>query len=373
LNKDKTTHENTFDALMDAAVDAIVLIDRNGVIERFSTAAEAMFGYEEDEVLGKNVKMLMPQPHRGRHDDYIRTYRETGRAGIIGHGREETALRKNGETFPILLTVGVFRQPGGRKFVGFIRDLSEARAAEARVRQLEGRLANSDRLVALGELTAGIAHEINQPLTAISAYADAARAMMERDQKPSVDEMHFICQRIAEQSLRAAEVVRRMRNLARSGSLVKGRHDVNEIVRNVLLLFEHEVKNTNFTLEYEAAPDLPRPYVDDVQIQQVLVNLVRNSLDALTEAGRSEGRIDISARKEDSCLKISVSDNGPGISEENRERLFDAFFTTRPQGIGLGLSICRRIATAHGGGLRHEPRAGGGSRFTLGLPLESIG
>lgn len=373
MNRDRTAHENTFDALMEAAVDAIVLIDRNGIIERFSAAAEAMFGYEEGEVLGKNVKMLMPQPHRGRHDGYIRTYRETGRAGIIGHGREENALRKNGETFPILLTVGVFRQPDGRKFVGFIRDLSAARAAESRVRQLEARLANSDRMVALGELTAGIAHEINQPLTAISAYADAARAMMERDRKPSVDEMHFICQRIAEQSMRAAEVVRRMRKLVRGGSLVKGRHDINEIVKNVLLLFEHEVKNTNFTLEFKPATGLPQVYVDDIQIQQVLVNLVRNSLDALNEADCSEGQIVISARKEDSCLKISVADNGPGISEENREHLFDAFFTTRPQGVGLGLSICRRIATAHGGGLKYEPRPGGGSRFTLGLPLESIG
>lgn len=373
MNPVPETHYSTFDALMDAAVDAIILIDRAGVIERFSRAAVEMFGYAEEEVVGKNVSLLMPSPHRERHDDYLRRHRETGHAVIIGHGREETALRKNGERFPILLSVGVFRQAGGRKFVGFVRDLSETRAAEERVRQLEARLANSDRLVALGELTAGIAHEINQPLTAIAAYADAGRSMIQRREQPPAEEMHSICERIAEQSRRAAEVVRRMRGLVRGGAVVKRRHDINEIVNNVLLLFDHELKRTGILMGYAGPESVPPLYVDDVQIQQVLVNLVRNSLDALEEADAANGQVIIEARLDEDQLAVTVMDNGPGIDEKNRARLFDAFFTTRPQGIGLGLSICKSIATAHGGSLRFSDRPGGGSRFTLELPLGSIG
>lgn len=373
MNRRAEQGDNTFDALMDAAVDAIILIDRNGLIERFNRAAIEMFGYEESEVRGQNVSMLMPKPHRGRHDGYLANYRQTGNAAIIGRGREETALRKNGETFPILLTVGEFRQKDGRKFVGFVRDLSESRAAQAQVRQLESQLAHADRLVALGELTAGIAHEINQPLTAIAAYADAGRSMIDREDEPSLDDLHSICERIGEQSRRAAKVVQRMRGLVRSGTAVKARHDINKIIKNVLLLFEYEANRSGIDIHFEPESQLPAIFVDDVQIQQVLVNLVKNSLDALVEFGREGGRVTINAVRHETDLEVSVSDNGPGVSEQNLAHLFDAFFTTRAQGVGLGLSICKSIATAHGGKLRHSRTAEGDCRFTLSLPLESIG
>ena len=373
MNSQAERGGNTFDALMEAAVDAIILIDREGLIERFNRAAVEMFGYEESEVRGRNVNMLMPQPHRARHDGYLSRYRETGQAAIIGSGREETALRKNGETFPILLTVGEFRQKDVRKFVGFVRDLSESRAAQVKVRQLEAQLAHADRLVALGELTAGIAHEINQPLTAIAAYADAGRAMTERDGASAPGDMKSICERIGKQSRRAAEVVQRLRRMVRSGTVVKARHNINKILSNVLLLFEYEANRTGIQIEYDPVPSLPAIYVDDVQIQQVLVNLVKNSLDALVDSGSQDGRITIVAGREGAELNVAVTDNGPGVSEQDREHLFEAFFTTREQGVGLGLSICKTIAAAHGGKLNYSRPAEGGCRFTLSLPLESIG
>ena len=373
MNVPSDTGTGTFDALMEAAVDAIILIDREGVIERFNPAAESMFGYREDEVAGRNVRILMPEPHRGRHDGYISRYRETGQAAIIGRGREETARRKNGETFPILLSVGVFRGEHGRKFVGFVRDLTQSLAAREQVRQLEAQLAHADRLVALGELTAGIAHEINQPLTAIAAYADAGRSMINRKGDPPREDMHSICERIGEQSRRAAEVVQRLRRLVRSGTVVKSRQDINKIIKNVLLLYEYEIKNTDIKIEFTPEDNAPELFVDDIQIQQVLVNLVRNSLDALAGAESEGGKIRFEIVQTGSDLEVAVSDNGPGISEANRSRLFEAFFTTKPKGVGLGLSICRSIATAHGGSLRYSPVNGGGSRFTLSLPLESIG
>ena len=363
----------SFDALMEAAVDAIILIDRAGIIERFNPAAVAMFGYEESELVGRNVSILMPEPHHGRHDSYLARYRETGRASIIGRGREETALRKNGESFPILLSVGEFRKEGGRKFVGFVRDMSEARDAQQQVRQLEDQLLHADRLVTLGELTAGIAHEISQPLTAIAAYADAGRSMMDRSGEPPGDDMHSICERIGEQSRRAAEVVQRLRKLVRSGTVTKANHDINIIIKNVLLLFEYEVKRRNITIDFTPIEPEQRLYVDEIQIQQVLVNLVKNSLDALTHAGRDDGRVDIALARMGAELQVSVSDDGPGIADEHIESLFDAFFTTKPLGVGLGLSICKSIAVAHGGRIRYSRPKTGGSRFTLSLPLESIG
>jgi two-component system sensor kinase FixL len=367
-------HRNsTFDALMEAAVDAIIIISREGRIERFNRAAEILFGYTEEEAIGQNVKMLMPEPHRSQHDGYLAQYRKTGDAAIIGRGREETAVKKSGETFPILLTVGEIRQVSGRRFVGFVRDLTESRAAEERVRRLEDRLLHADRLVTLGELTAGIAHEINQPLTAIAAYADAGRSMVDRNAVTPREEMHSICERIGEQSRRAAEVVQRLRKMVRSGRVSKSRHKINDIIQNVLLLFEYEIKKLGISLQFSPLKnDLP-VYVDEIQVQQVLVNLVKNSMDAISDSGQQDGRVDITVERRKSELEISVEDNGPGISPADRDKLFEAFFTTKEQGVGLGLSICRSIATAHGGNLRYAEAAGGGSRFSLRLPLEHIG
>jgi two-component system sensor kinase FixL len=370
-----TAHTATgpLDALMEAAVDAIVIIDDRGMIQRFNPAAEAMFGYQEAHVKGRNVALLMPEPHRSRHDGYLERYARTGEAAVIGKGREETGLRSNGETFPMQLSIGEVRQPDEHWFVGIIRDVTEMRQARAQVRHLEEQLLHADRLVILGELTAGIAHEINQPLTAIAAYADAGSTIIDRiDEAPAAD-MHSICERIGGQARRAAEVVQRLRGLVRSGTSAKGHHDLNEIIRNILLLFEYEIKKTNTELRFLPLESLEKLYVDDIQIQQIMVNLIKNSLDAINEAGQNDGQIEIHIRKEGQEVLVSVTDNGPGVPEIHRPRLFDSFFTTKPKGVGLGLSICKSIAAAHGGTLHHEQPGEGGSRFTLSLPLRFIG
>jgi two-component system sensor kinase FixL len=361
------------DALMDAAVDAIIIIAENGLIERFNRAAEAMFGYLESEVRGRNVSLLMPELHRSRHDGYLQRYRRTGEAAVIGKGREETALRKSGETFPIQLTVGEIQQPGQHGFVGIVRDISEVRQAQEQVRHLEEQLLHADRLVILGELTAGIAHEINQPLTAIAAYADAGSTLIDRVEDAAAADMRSICERIGGQARRAAEVVQRLRGLVRGGTVSKRRHDLNQIIRNILLLFEFEIKKTKTELLFFPLDSLQDLYVDEVQIQQILVNLVKNSLDAIGETGQLDGRIEIRAEIVDTEVLISVTDNGPGVAQKYRSRLFDSFFTTKPKGVGLGLSICKSIAAAHGGSLRYEQPEQGGSRFTLALPLSFIG
>ncbi len=364
---------SAIDALMDAAVDAIIIIDSQAHIKRFNLAAEQMFGYREQEVRGHNVKLLMPEPHHSLHDGYIQRYGETGKAAIIGQGREVIGLRKDGEEFPMMLSVGEIEQSDDELYVGIIRDLSDMHAAQEKVRQLEEQLLHADRLVILGELTAGIAHEINQPLTAIAAYADAGRKIIDRNATPPRKEMDFICERMGEQSRRAAEVVQRLRKLVRSGTVSKSKHDINQIIRNTLLLFEYEIKRTNIELTFYPLESLQLLYVDEIQIQQILVNLVKNSLDAISEAGLTGGRIEIRIRESGPVVEISVIDNGPGVSVADQDKLFDSFFTTKPKGVGLGLSICKSISAAHGGNLRYRQSDISGSTFTLSLPLEFIG
>lgn len=364
---------NAFDALMDAAVDAIIIIDVNGLIRRFNRAAEKIFGYSEVDVIGRNVNVLMPEPDHSRHDDYLLHYTSTGTRKIIGKGREVRGLKQDGSTFPMFLSVGEIRQDGGNRYVGIIKDLSEVRKTQEQVRQLEEQLLHADRLVILGELTAGIAHEINQPLTAIAAYADAGRNIMGRQKEQPSGEVNTICERISEQARRAAEVVQRLRKLVRSGTVSKARHDINQIIRNTLLLFEFEVKRHNVELLFHPVKNLQSLFVDEIHIQQILVNLVKNSLDAISLTGQQDGRIDIRVKKAGQDVLISVTDNGPGVPEADQKNLFQSFYTTKPTGVGLGLSICKTIAGAHGGSLRYSKPKTGGSRFTLSLPLEFIG
>jgi two-component system sensor kinase FixL len=364
---------NAFDALMDAAVDAIIIIDNHGTIQRFNQAAQRLFGYGEPQMLGHNIKLLMPEPYRGQHDAFLDRYAKTGKAAIIGKGRQVTGLKSDGLKFPMFLSVGEIRQEGGSQFVGIIKDLSAEQETREQVRLLEEQLLHADRLVILGELTAGIAHEINQPLTAIAAYADAGRKIISRQAEFSAGDIHSICERIGEQSRRAAEVVQRFRKLVRSGTVSKASHDINQIISNTLLLFEFEIKRMNIELNFYPIESLRSLYVDEIHIQQILVNLVKNSIDAITLAGQQDGRIEIRIKKVASDVLISVSDNGPGVPALNRSRLFESFFTTKPKGVGLGLSICKTIAGAHGGSLKYKEPKNGGSKFTLSLPLEFIG
>jgi two-component system sensor kinase FixL len=369
---DKTL-TGALDAVMDAAVDAIIIIDEDGAIRRFNRAASKMFGYTEEEMQGEKVNRLMPEPHRSRHDSYLTRYDETGVAAVIGQGREEMGRRSDGTVFPMHLSVGEIRHGGRHGYVGFIRDLSELHESQEQLRQLEEQLLHADRLVILGELTAGIAHEINQPLTAIAAYADAGCKLIEQIEDTETRNLKSVCERIGGQARRAGEVVQRLRDLVRSGKVAKARHDFNELVQNILLLFEFELKRTGTDLVFYPVENFEPMYVDEIQIQQILVNLVKNGLDAIAEAGRRDGRVEIRVEQEGMEVRISVTDNGPGVPEALRPKLFESFFTTKPKGVGLGLSICRNIAAAHGGTLHYEQPPDGGSRFVLTLPLRFIG
>ncbi len=374
MNRNSITDlANPLDVLMDAAVDAIVIFDSTGKILQFNRAAQELFIYSAEEACGRNVSLLMSDPGSIGHDKYMQRYLDTGQGRLTRMVLEETGVKSDGSTFPLTLSVGEVQGDRGSRFISIIHDLSEKRAGEAKVRQLEEQLLHADRLVILGELTAGIAHEINQPLTAIAAYADAGKHLMQRSGNGSPDNIHVICEKIAEQSRRAAEVVQRLRKLVRTGNVSKARHNINEIINNTILLFDYEIKKKLLKLDFSPVDSVDILYVDDIQIQQILVNLVKNGLDAMSASGQQDRRITIRVINVGKVVDIAVQDNGPGVSQADRKHLFESFFTTKPKGVGLGLSICKNIAAAHGGNLRYESPAEGGSRFILTLPLEHIG
>lgn len=369
----KILNEGPLDALLEAAVDAIIISDEKGFVLRFNSAAQRMFGLAEEDVLGQNLRVLMPEPFRSHHDQYMAAHRQGGPANIIGFGREIAGLRSDGQVFPMHLSVGLIEGAEKARYVGIIRDLSEEKATQDMVRELTAQLAHADRLVMLGELTAGIAHEINQPLTAIAAYADAGGRLLKRSEDEVAPGLAEICQRIAEQARRAGDVVTRLRKLSYKGELTRGQHNLQALLAHVLLLFEHELKHSEVRLITECEPGLPDLYVDEIQVQQVLVNLIKNSMDALKSAGTGNPEIRVCISQVENQLDLVVRDNGPGVSPEVERRLFEPFFTTKPSGVGLGLSICRNIAIAHGGDLSYCRADGGGAEFRLSLPLELIG
>jgi two-component system sensor kinase FixL len=361
--------EARLDAVMKAAVDAIVMIDERGRIELFSAAAERMFGWEARDVVGRDVSILMPEPFRSEHDGYIGHYLETGIPRIIGIGRQVTALRRDGTSFPVELSVGEIASFGeGRRFVGLVRDVTAKVRAEEEVRAHRDRLAHVTRLSTLGEMAAGIAHEVNQPLTAISSYAQALLRRLRRDPECPRERLDTV-ERIVEQALRAGEVLGRLRSFARKGETTRARCDVGRLVTDVLRLAEVDQRHHGASIDVEIADDLPPVRADEIQIQQVVLNLVRNGLEAMGDGAGGPKRLTVQAlRSAADRVQVRVTDRGSGLSPEARDQLFHPFFTTKPDHLGIGLSISHSIVTAHGGALTFEPNPGGGSVFAFTLP-----
>jgi two-component system sensor kinase FixL len=355
-------------ALLDAAVDAIVMIDEQERITTFNAAAERLFGHKAEEAIGRGVELLMPEPHRSAHRGHVRRYLETGEPHIIGIGRETVAMRANGETFPISLSVGEARGPNGRRFVAFIRDLSSQRAAEQRVRGLETRLSQVGRFNLMGEMAAGIAHEINQPLSAIANYAQAAKRLLEREQ-PGMQQLSDVCRKIEEQALRAGRVLENLRKFIRKQEIRAEPIDVNRVVADVLSLIEADAHAEGMRVSTRYAERLPAVRANAVQLQQVVLNLTRNAVDAMRDAtARDHGIAIATERSERGGVKISVADHGPGVARQLGENIFHPFVTTKREGLGVGLAISRTIVQSYGGSLSYRDNPGGGAIFVVELP-----
>jgi two-component system sensor kinase FixL len=484
-------------ALLDACVDAVIIVDHRGSVENYNPAAERLFGYGAAEVIGRNISMLMPEPDRSRHDGYLRRYIETRQPHVIGVGRLVEALHRDGSTFPASLAIGQIGGTEPPRFVGFLHDLSERRAheqqierqetllreaqriaqignfemhqparwgdhgseelhrilglspdkpfslrdlgerlrpadrerfagalrqllaepapadmdaeyqlqrddgetrhvqlnlhvatapdgavrhvgtlhditdrrrAQDRMRETQERLTHVARLSTMGEMTNGLAHELNQPLTAIAMYAQAAERLMTQAH-PGEEDVISALHQIATQALRAGEIIRRLRAMVKNRETREEVVDLNELLRGLVILAEADARLHSVHLRLDLAATPLRVMADPIQLQQVLLNLVRNAIEAVQDLETPRRTVSLrTAAMPAGDAEVSVSDLGPGVDAGIRDRLFDAFFTTKPEGTGLGLAISRSIIENHGGRLAQRPAEPVGSCFYFTLP-----
>lgn len=487
--------EGELNGIFTAAAQGMIIADAHGIIRRFNPEAEKIFGYRADEVVCTSLNCLMTDRDRHQHDTYMQRYLKTGKAHIIGIGREVYGRRRDGTEFPLYLAVGELPDTGGgRQFIGILRDISKEKAMEAALRvseqelrlmienapigvitldgeghvqyanaallrmlgvmvdDIEGSsfeswiipddqelfrqfrqkvlmhragsaielrlrppggellhvglhgglvdtplrgpmitahvinrtpqvlaeqeasahreaLAQVDRLNTLGEMASGIAHEINQPLTAIATYAQAIRRMME--QLPAMPpEMHEALEQMSTQAERAGEIIHRMRGYVRKRAIAYEATDLNECLRSIVKLAMSNVRENEGHIHLELNAGLPRVTIDSVQIQQVVMNLILNALDAMKMVAPEHRKIVVRThRPAPDCVQVDVADRGPGLSSSVANVLFTPFVTTKAGGMGLGLPISLSIITAHGGKFWHAPNPGGGMCFSFTLPV----
>jgi two-component system sensor kinase FixL len=490
--------EREFQAVLDAAVDAVVLFDNDGRIDLLNHAGERMFGYNEEEVVGLKVNILLPEPYRSQHDDYLRHYVEAGEPRMIGGGRELLAKRRDGSEFSAELAIGRVKGTDPPRFVGFIRDItvrrnaeealrrSEAqltiaqeianlgnyvvhfdgkyedywsphlyrvlgrrygerfigvydylepmvhaadralwqqtrdeldagaksadieyriihpdgslryvhhiaqttrspdgrvlrqvgtlhditdrRRAEDEARQMQDRIAHFGRISTMGEMAAAIAHEVNQPLTAIATYAQACQRLIANGEA-SEEEIGAALEQIGMQALRAGEVIRRLRSFVKNREVRRELIEASRLLDDVQALAQTDARHHGVRIRIESAYPTPQVQADTVQIQQVILNLVRNSIDAMQGIPETQREIALRTRLDsEGDVEFMVADRGSGVDTTSMEELFNPFFTTKPGGTGLGLSISRSIVRAHGGKLWCSANPGGGARFFFTLP-----
>ena len=362
------TREAHLQSILATVPDAMVVIDERGQILSFSAAAERMFGFAEAEVVGENVSMLMPSPDREKHDGYLGNYMKTGERKIIGIGRVTTARHREGYTFPIELSVGEARIGDQRIFTGFIRDLTERQHTELRLQDLQSELAHVGRVSEVGTLASALAHELNQPLTAIANYCEAARDLLASP--PDDDTLEVIREALddaARQSVRAGQIVRRLRDFITYGQTERKVESLPRLIAEANALGLVGSREHGIEVDVELHPHAQNVLVDRIQIQQVLLNLIRNAIDAMIDSRVKQ--LTISARPDgDDFVQVSVGDSGQGISADVAEHLFQPFVTSKDHGMGIGLSICRTIIEAHGGRIWFESPAGAGTTFHFTIP-----
>lgn len=375
MNQPQSNKQSRLEAILNNAVDAIITIDEQGLVESANPATESLFGYEAAEIVGRNVNMLMPSPYHEEHDGYVRNYVEGGPRKIIGIGREVTGRRKDGSVFPMHLAVSEFHDDGRRLFTGIVRDISDLKEAESRLRDLnddlevlvrdrtqelreaQAELVKKEKLATLGQVSGGIAHEIRNPLNAVKTsiyYLSNART-------PTPEKTNEHLDRIDRQVTLIDNVVTALSDVAKLPDPNRTPLDLTtalpQIARAVGL-------PPNIEVQWQFDDGLPHVIVDEFQIPIVFKNLIRNARDAMQDGG---GTITIEATAEGEHVDISVADTGVGIAPDQLQKIMEPLYSTKARGMGLGLAITRAIVKKNSGQLTVESTEGEGSKFTVRL------
>ena len=355
-------------SILDTSPDAILTIDEEGLVESFNAGATRLFGYAPAEIIGQNVKALMPSPYHEEHDGYLAHYKATGEKRIMGSARVVVGLRRDGTTFPIELSVGEVWIGQRRLFTGFVHDITEHQGAKLRLQELQSELLHVSRLSAMGQMASALAHEVNQPLAAIANYMSAATRMLEPVDHPQTARIRDMVDKAAAQAKRAGAIVHRLRDFVEKRQTVRSGENLNRVVEEAIALSLIGSGEANIKVMTQFDPLLPIISVDKVQIQQVLVNLIRNAVEAMQTVQIRILTVATTPQTE-SFVQVAISDTGPGLPEEIANRLFEPFMTTKATGMGMGLTICHAIIEAHQGAIWAQPNDGAGVTFRFKLPV----
>jgi PAS domain S-box-containing protein len=362
--------EQRYRVMVETASDAVVCMDENGAILLANPATARVFGYEPAELTGKPLTVLMPEFLRKMHESGLRRYLATGQRHINWQGTELTGLRKNGQEFPVEISFGEVTADGHRIFTGFVRDISERKQAEelrASLQATQLELAQVSRLTTMGELAASIAHEVNQPLTAVTNNANAClRLLANSSLDPEV--LRQVLEEIVSDGNRASAVLARIRAFIKKGPAVRQEVDINDVIQEVLALVGLELRKNRISVERQLTKTLPHVLADRVQLQQVLLNLIMNAVEAMAVVTDGRRMLSVQSQVDESGdVMVMVRDSGTGLGSEG-DRVFNPFFTTKSNGMGMGLPISRSLVESHGGRLWATPNSPHGAIFSLTLP-----
>ncbi len=356
------------DAVVNSMVEAVITTDNKGLIQSFNEAAQKMFGYAFDEVKDKNATILMPHPCSENHEQYVAEYLKTKQKHIIGIGRELTAKHKDGTIIPIHISISEIYNCDNLMFVALIRDITQQLASEEQARLHTEQLAHSHRLNSMGEMAAGIAHEINQPLTAISLFSQTAKNFC---QLGKYEKLPVLFEKLSQQALRAGQVLERVQVMTRQGDKQKEVVDCKALVGEVRHLAESEARLRDINIRVGSCDYAINLFVDRVQIQQVILNLLRNGMEAMQSISCAKGAIiELQTKRvAKNNVQISVTDTGCGLSKSMTDKLFTPFSSTKKNGTGIGLSISKSIIEEHGGHIHFSENKPAGAIFYFTLPI----